>query len=185
MDHLHEGPGDVRCRKHSAAVQQHEAGGGADSAGQEGRGPVRPLFKRMVSLNISWILWLPLQFNWLEGMCTVNLIFFMLFHEFGGVKQRQNKEAWSKDSRTNLHELSRRKVLWVNIGCRGSQRSQCGDYLIQLLWGGGFIKQTYFARSADHRESILPWLQIIPLWQNHSGVLLASRQQEKWLFVGK
>lgn len=49
MDHLYEGQGDVRCRKHSAAVQQHEAGGGVNSAGQEGWGPVRPVLQRMVS----------------------------------------------------------------------------------------------------------------------------------------
>lgn len=52
MDHLHEGPGDVRRRQYSAAVQQHEAGCGADSAGQEGRGHVWPVFQRMVSWNI-------------------------------------------------------------------------------------------------------------------------------------
>lgn len=53
MDHLHEGPGHVWCRKHSAAVQQHEAGGGADGAGQKGWGHVRPVFQRMVSWIIS------------------------------------------------------------------------------------------------------------------------------------
>ena len=82
LDHLHEGSGDVRCRKHSAAVQQHEAGGGADSAGQEGRRHVRPLLQRLVSRSVLWRIVIPSRFNWLKGI--------IIFEPFGNLKQRRN-----------------------------------------------------------------------------------------------
>lgn len=56
VDHFHEGSGDVRRWEHSATVQQHEAGGGADGAGQKSRRHVRPVFQRMVRLHCSLII---------------------------------------------------------------------------------------------------------------------------------
>lgn len=49
LDHLPEGSGHVRRWQHSAAVQQPQAGCGADSTGQKGWGLVRSLLQRMVS----------------------------------------------------------------------------------------------------------------------------------------
>lgn len=62
LDHIHEGPSYVRRRRHTAAVQQLEAGGGTDSQGPPGWCPLRTLFQCLVSNSAErqrkrWLLW--------------------------------------------------------------------------------------------------------------------------------